>query len=174
MQSRLQPNKDHLTLIRAFAQICRCFPEKQFHLNIAGNGSTYIKITTLINQLGLSKRITLYGTLGKFELLNFLNNLDIYVHCTHGETMSNSIMQALSCGLPVIASNVLGVNNMITEESGILYRPSDSEDLTNKILYLVENPDIIEKLKIRARVHAINNYSISSTKLIYENLLKMD
>ena len=74
----------------------------------------------------------------------------------------------------VIASNVLGVNNMITEESGILYSPSDSEDLTNKILYLVENPDIIEKLKITGRVHAINNYSISSIKLIYENLLKMD
>jgi glycosyltransferase involved in cell wall biosynthesis len=174
MQSRLQPNKDHLTLIRAFAQICRCFPEKQLHLNIAGNGSTYIEITTLIKQMGLSKRITLYGTLSKFELLNFLNNLDIYVHCTHGETMSNSIMQALSCGLPVIASNVLGVNNMITEESGILYSPGDSDDLTNKILYLVENPDIVEKLKIRARVHAINNYSISSTKLIYENLLKID
>jgi L-malate glycosyltransferase len=174
MQSRLQPNKDHITLIRAFAQICKCFPEKQFHLNIAGNGSTYIEILELIKQMGLSKCVTLYGTLGKFELLDFLNNLDIYVHCTHGETMSNSIMQALSCGLPVIASNVLGVNNMITEESGILYSPCDSEDLANKILYLVENPDIIEKLKIRARVYAINNYSISSTKLIYENLLKMD
>jgi glycosyltransferase involved in cell wall biosynthesis len=88
--------------------------------------------------------------------------------------MSNSIMQALSCGLPVIASNVFGVNNMITEESGILYSPGDVEDLANKILYLVENPEIIEKLKIRARIYAINNYSISRTKLIYENLLKMD
>ena len=100
MQSRLQPNKDHMPLIRAFAQICKCFPEKQFHLDIAGNGSTYIEILELIKQMGLSKFVTLYGTLVKFELLDFLNNLDIYVHCTHGETMSNSIMQALSCGLP--------------------------------------------------------------------------
>jgi glycosyltransferase involved in cell wall biosynthesis len=173
MQSRLQPNKDHITLIKAFAQICKCIPEKQFHLNIAGHGITYYEILGLIKQMGLSKSVTLYGTLGKFELLNFLNNLDIYVHCTHGETMSNSIMQALSCGLPVIASNVSGVNNMINEESGILYSPGDSEDLANKILCLVKEPEIIEKLKIRARMYAINNYSISSTKLIYENLLRI-
>ncbi|MBK8495622.1 MAG: glycosyltransferase family 4 protein [Chitinophagaceae bacterium] len=51
----------------------------------------------------------------------FLQSLDIYVHASLGETMSTAIMQAMACKLPIVASDVNGINNMIIHgKTGIL------------------------------------------------------
>src|SRR5690606_22071884 len=84
MQSRLQPNKDHATLISAFSIIRARHPDKRFHLHIAGDGSTYSKIEKMIYDYNLGSCTTLHGMLSQIELLDFLQKLDIYVHCTHG------------------------------------------------------------------------------------------
>jgi len=102
---------------------------------------------------------------------SFLNGLDIYVHCTHGETMSTAIMQALSCGLPVIASNVAGVSNMVQPDAGMLYRPGDPNDLVEKLDKLIANPGDMDKWRQRARNYAVKYYAITATVDAYEKLI---
>ena len=172
MQSRLQPNKDHPTLIEAFVHVCKRLPDKRFHLHIAGDGSTYATIQELIQRNNLSEVTTLYGTLGQLDLRDFLRGLDIYVHCTHGETMSTALMQALSCGLPTVASDVLGVSNMVTAEAGILYKPGDSNDLAEKISWLVNNPEERKQWGDKAREYALANFSVSAAVRAYETILR--
>ena len=172
MQSRLQSNKDHPTLIEAFVQVCHRHPVKRFHLHIAGDGSTYATIQELIQRNNLSNVTTLYGTLGQLDLRDFLRGLDIYVHCTHGETMSTALMQALSCGLPTVASNVPGVSNMITADAGILYKPGDSNDLAEKISWLVNNPEERKQWGDKAREYALANFSVSAAVRAYETILR--
>lgn len=171
MQSRLQPNKDHPTLIRAFALLREQHPDKQFHLHIAGEGSTYKAIEELIKKYHLVHHTTLHGMLGRDALRDFLHKLDIYVHATHGETMSTAIMQALSCGLPVIASDVSGVNNMVRPEAGLLYRPGDVADLAKKLEGLIRDPMAAETWRKLARNYAVKNYAISATVKSYEALI---
>jgi len=171
MQSRLQPNKDHETLIKAFYFICQRYPQKHIHLHIAGDGSTYQAIRQMISELGLSKKTTLHGMIAYADLRDFLNGLDIYVHCTHGETMSTAIMQALSCGLPVIASNVAGVSNMVQPDAGMLYRPGDPNDLVEKLDKLIANPGDMDKWRQRARNYAVKYYAITATVDAYEKLI---
>lgn len=171
MQSRLQPNKDHSTLIKAFSLVRDRHPDKKLHLHIAGDGSTYQTIEQMVKTNNLSQITTLHGLLDQYHLRDLLQRLDIYVHCTHGETMSTAIMQALSCGLPVIASNVAGVSNMVLRDVGMLYQPGNVDDLAEKINVLIANSESAHQLGLHARNYALKTFSISRTVESYENLI---
>ena len=80
-------------------------------------------------------------------------------------------MQALSCGLPVIASDVAGVSNMVRPEVGLLYRPSDTNDLVDKMRILVCSPQEIVDWGTRARRYAVDNYAVAETVKSYEFLI---
>ena len=160
MQSRLQPIKDHPTLLRAFRNVRDRHPGTRLSLHIAGDGETMPQVRSMIDELGLQKDVHLYGMLNEKELLDFMHNLDIYVHATFGEMMSNSIMQAMACGLPLIASDVWGVNNMITHEgNGLLYREKDVEQLAGQLEEMILNQEKRIRLGSCARQFAEENYS---------------
>lgn len=163
MQSRLQRIKDYPTLIRAF-YLLKTAENKDVavKLRIAGDGETRKELENLVESLGLSQSVEFCGMLNETELLTFMRSLDIYVHSTMGESMSNSIMQALSFGLPVIASNVWGVNNMITHnENGLLYTSGNELQLAEFMTYFVQDENKRESFGIRAREYAEKEYSLS-------------
>jgi glycosyltransferase involved in cell wall biosynthesis len=170
MQSRLQPNKDHGTLLEAFALVCKAFPQLHLELRIAGDGITFDGIRQRADRLGLTPQLTMTGMLDNTQLGAFLQSLDIYVHCTHGETMSTAIMQALACGLPTIASDVAGVSNMVGPDIGLLYAPGQAQDLCRQITHLIAHQDVRQKLSQNARAFATTHYSAQAMAARYERL----
>lgn len=171
MQSRLQPNKDHATLVAAFAALCSRNPALKCELHIAGEGSTFLDIERVAEELGVREKTKMRGMLGGTALRDFLRQLDIYAHCTHGETMSTAIMQALACGLPVIASDVAGVRNMVGPRSGMLYEAGSVEDLASKMQYLIDSPEESAAWRMRARDFAVMHFSTDSMVTAYESIL---
>lgn len=140
MQSRLVPIKDHLSLVKAFDIIVNEMRIDNLELHIAGEGTTFDEISMLVKECGLEQHVRLLGRLEQPELVRFLNSLDIYVHSSYGETMSNAIMQAQACGLPVIATDVFGINNVIKDsENGYLFKLGDVNKLTALILMLTDD-----------------------------------
>jgi len=171
MQSRLQPNKDHRTLVKAFEQIVHLYPQYTVTLYIAGDGVTMAGIKQLVAELGLTDKVYFCGLLDETQLIAFMQNLNIYVHATFGETMSNSILQAMACGLPVIASDVWGVNNMIDDgANGVLYQSEDVADLTEKIRIFIEEPLMAKQFGLKARSDIENRYSSEKMCKSYENI----
>lgn len=171
MQSRLQPIKDHPTLLKAFALLLKKFPEKNIKLRIAGDGETRKSLEELAKSLQIDHCTEFCGMLNKSELITFMHSLDIYVHASFGETMSNSIMQAMSCGLPVIASNVWGIDTMVkNNESGLLYESGNEEDLLDKFAYLLTNKELRLQLSQAARKQAEENYSLDIFFHRYKNI----
>lgn len=171
MQSRLQLIKDHSTLIKAFGKVVQRFPQYQLKLQIAGEGSTKPAIEQLISQLGLNETVTLAGNLKEDQLIKFMAQLDIYVHATFGETLSNSILQAMSMGLPIIASDVWGVNNLIEDtQTGLLYRSADTDDLVDKISMLILSESSAVKLGETAHQKVVGFYSSDIMANSYEKL----
>ncbi len=159
MQSRLQPIKDHPVLIKAFKQLKEMNPGKKLSLHIAGDGETMPQLKKMVAELGLEDSVKLFGMLNGNELISFMGSLDIYVHATFGETLSNSIMQSLACGLPTIASNVWGVNNMIwPDQNGLLYESGNAEQLASEINELVGNEEKRRRLGAAARQFALDHY----------------
>lgn len=173
MQSRLQPIKDHITLVKAFKVAVDRIPEKKLKLEIAGDGVTRKSIEAKIDELGIRDLVVMHGMLDTKDLVPFMQSLDIYVHATFGETLSNSIMQAMACGLPVIASDVWGVNNMIVnEQNGILYKSADFTHLAEVIIKIVGDSSKRNGLAMQARVFAEENYSNKAMAINYRNFFR--
>ncbi len=160
MQSRLQPIKDHPTLLKAFKLLKEKLPGYSISLHIAGDGVTRPSIESLIDELGIRNSVTMHGMLNSSALVSFMQSLDIYVHATFGETLSNSIMQAMACGLPTVASDVWGVSNMIkTRETGLLYKSENSFQLASMLEELIQDELLMKHLSASARAFAENTYS---------------
>lgn len=170
MVARIQPTKDHMTLVQAFGRLCAARPALDLRLEIAGDGATRPALEAEIARLGVQERVTLHGTLGSEDVRDLLRGLDIYVHATFGETMSNSIMQAMAVGLPVIASAVSGVTNMVSPEVGILYPSGDAQALQAAIERLLDNPEEACRLAVASRAQALERYDARKTAQAYENL----
>lgn len=170
MVARLQPNKDHLTLIKAFDRLRAARPSVDVRLEIAGDGITRPGLEAEIAQRGLQDHVTLHGTLGAEGVRDLLRSLDIYVHASFGETMSNSIMQAMAVGLPVIAGAVPGVTNMVVPEVGVLYPSSDEQALEKEIAAFLDNKESARRLAEAARAHALRQFDATRTARAYEEL----
>ena len=171
MQSRLVDIKDHRTLIKAFFGVLAEIPMAQ--LIIAGDGPELSSLEHYANSLNLANSIVFKGLLDKSSLIESMRSSDLYVHATYGETMSTAIMQAMSCGLPVIASDVAGVNNMVGNgKAGILVPLNESKTLETEILKLAHNTAELQKQALASRKQALSLYSNTRMSNQYINELK--
>jgi glycosyltransferase involved in cell wall biosynthesis len=160
MQSRLSETKDHATLIDAFALVLQSQADGTAKLYIAGDGVCRAALEKQVQDLNISHAVEFTGMLEETALPQFINSLDIYVHATLGETMSTAIMQVMACRMPVIASDVLGVNNMIKhKQNGLLVPAKNAEALCAAILLLTKYPELSAELAANAFTFATENYS---------------
>ena len=167
MQGRLSTTKDHATLIKAFhIALMQWEGKKNFELIIAGDGTQRAELEKLAADLLISDKIKFLGMLKEPELPCFINSLDIYIHATLGEMMSTAIMQVMACKVPIIASDVFGVNNMIKDRvNGLLVSLGDEHQLASAIQYYLDNPGVKTGFAENAFTFAVNNYS---NKIMFE------
>lgn len=170
MQSRLVPIKDHRTLIKAFQVVLANFPEAELHL--AGDGVERKALMELTEELKLNKHVMFNGMLSKDELLHWFDSLTLYVHATLGETSSIALMEALAQGLPIIASDVSGINDFLDEETGVLVAPGDPEILASAMLKLIQDPAKRNHLSENAANFARANCSLSKMSKEFQKLEK--
>ncbi|UII33370.1 glycosyltransferase family 4 protein [Fulvivirga ulvae] len=167
MLSRIVPIKDHETLIRALAHL----DSEDLVLKIAGEGESIEKLQALVKNLGVEKQVIFLGRLSEDKIPTFLNELDIYVHATFGETMSTAIMQAQACGLPIIASDVIGVNNLITSgKNGILVDCRNVEQMAQSIMLLKEDSKLRKSLGYESEQYA---KELLSCDIMFESYRKL-
>jgi L-malate glycosyltransferase len=174
MQSRLISIKDHLTLLDAFALLVNIKDQKPMRLEIAGDGEFKAALVAHAHKKGISDKVIFTGMLEEPELVAFLQRLDIYIHASLGETMSTAIMQAMACGLPIVASDVPGINNMISDHAtGLLVPVKDPRAMADAIGQLINNPAKAAELAANAFNFAVQNYSnkkmLESYKAIFTN-----
>ena len=169
MVSRLQHKKDHKTLLAAFDKLCFDRPDQRLKLYIAGDGATKLDIEEEISKRNLGDRVEMCGVLNNHGVRDLMNRLDIYVHSTFGETMSNSIMQAMAMALPIVASDVDGVENMVGPDFGLLVSPRDVGGLANCMAWFIDHPDQAKDYAARARHKAESEYSILKVVQQYED-----
>lgn len=172
MQSRLVKIKDHISLINAFALLRLSRQDLDCILYIAGEGENKAVLVEQVFNLTLEKSVKFLGILEECQMVTFINDLDIYVHASFGETMSTSIMQAMACGKPIIASDVPGINNMIQHETtGLLVPVNNAEAIKGAIIRLVDNRSLARELGVNATLYAKNHYSNITMLELYKILV---
>jgi glycosyltransferase involved in cell wall biosynthesis len=160
MQSRLVKIKDHMTLIAAMARLKEADPHIRYKLKIAGDGEYMGELKSHARKLQVEDIVEFSGMLNEEELVLFIQSLNIYVHASFGETMSTAIMQAMCCKVPIIASDVKGINNMIRHNyTGILVPVNNVNELALQIAHLCADKDLQEVLKTNAYKYAQLNFS---------------
>jgi glycosyltransferase involved in cell wall biosynthesis len=139
--ARMEELKGPMVLMEAFAVAHqRC---GDICLNIAGDGSQRQKIAARAKALNVASRYRYHGVYTHPEECRaFMESLDVFVMPSFTEGTPNSVVEAMACGKPIIASDVGGIPDMIGDESGILVPAGDSNALAEAMLRLAQDPEL--------------------------------
>jgi len=154
---RLVPIKDHQTLLRAATLLVKSGIDVRVLL--VGSGPEREKLRALAAN-DLEGRVCFAGDSSRVPEL--LNAMDVFVLASLGEGMSNTLLEAMASGLPVLATNVGGNPEIIVDNAnGSLFTPGDTQWLADRLHVLACDPALIHQLGTAARNHAIESFSLS-------------
>jgi len=138
----LEPHKCPSMLIDALSQLNNL----NLKVKIIGTGSLNAKLNRKIRKLGLNNKIELLGYIDYKNIKEYYINSDIFVFTSIRDTSGNVVLEAMSCGLPVIVFDHQGVRDIVTKECGIKIPVTNYEEmviaLANSIDYLYKNPNL--------------------------------
>lgn len=138
--ARLEALKGPLTLIEAFAA---CHEAVNASLTIAGTGTQLRKILARVEKLGVAARCQFPSVYTRpDEKSDFMRSLDVFVLPSLTEGTPNSIVEAMAHGLPVIATNVGGIPDVVTSETGLLVPPADADALARAMIHLARDAEL--------------------------------
>ena len=140
---------------------------------IVGDGYLKSILLALINAHDLGKVVSLPGR--QQNILDILQDTDIYVHPTYMEGCGRSILEAMSCGIPVVASRVGGIKETVRNNiDGILVSPGSAKEIEKAIIKLIEDEDFYNKARLNARERVIKMFdtkiSIDKEMEVYTKL----
>lgn len=160
---RLQAVKDQASLLRAFAALTTDQPALRQHLRLAivGDGPLAKELQTLAHSLAIADITWFAGA--QHAVADILRALDVFVLPSLNEGISNTILEAMACGLPVLASAVGGNVELIGDgHDGRFFQPGDTATLTA----LLRDYALDAELRIthgrQARAHAERQFSLNA------------
>lgn len=170
---RMVAVKDYPTLTRAFIQLVRQQPERaaRARLVIVGEGPARKTCLDLLQAAGLAHLAWLPGV--RDDIADIMQVLDVFVLPSKNEGISNTILEALASGLPVIATAVGGNLELVEEGvNGMLVQPGDVGGMAQALLAYLDAPARIAEHGAHARQHAVQRFSIpvmaEAYSLVYE------
>jgi glycosyltransferase involved in cell wall biosynthesis len=147
-----------------------------FIVEIAGEGPLETQIKELIDKYSLAKYINFLGKLSKQEMLRAYQDCDIFCLPTLREPGGTAILEAMSCGLPIITSNYGGPKYSVADDCGIkidLISPQDYiQKLAKALAFLIKNDDLRKKMGEKARKRAEDEFSVAAMEPKIRNVYK--
>ena len=170
MVARFSEQKDQATLLHALTQL-----KGEFSLVLVGTGPLVQQTRTLINNLHLSTKVKLLGD--RKDIPELLAASHICVLSTNWEGLPISIIEAMRAGLPVVATDVGGTNELVEHEvNGFLTPPQDATNLAKHIQRLIDSPNLRADQgnagRARFELEFTSDKMIDRTKQLYESILK--
>jgi glycosyltransferase involved in cell wall biosynthesis len=164
--------KDHPMFLRAAQRVHAEVPEAAFV--IAGEGNLTEKMRALAGELGLERDVFFTG--GCKAVAELLAVSDVCVLSSRAEGFSNSILEYMAASRPVIATNVGGASEAITEgETGYLVAAGDDETMAARIISLLREPERASEMGRRGRQKIEEQFSceaqLENVERLYDRLL---
>lgn len=167
--ARLSPEKDLATLLRALARAAGVAPT--LRLEIAGDGSCLPELRQLVTDLGLSERVAFLGEVR--DVPGLLARAALFVLPSLTEGISLTLLEAMSRGLPVVATRVGGNPEVVVEgETGLLVPARDPEALADAVLTLWHDPERGRRMGLAGRRRVEEHFEIRRAVARYEELYR--
>jgi len=157
--------KGQETLIRAFARVQAEHP--QAIVRIIGDGPERASIEALAQNLGVNLEITGAQAVSPTSY----GGVSLFVLSSKEEGMSNSLMEAMAVGLPIVATDV-GGNSETLGDAGLLVKPDDEVELTSAMLSLINDKQKAMTLATRARERAQSLFTNRNLATEYLNTIQ--
>lgn len=146
---------------------------KNWHLKIVGEGDLLSDYQNQVKQLKIEKQVEFLGKLSGDELIKNLQSADALIlpSINKNEAFGIVLIEALACGVPVIASDLPGVRKVFEDKKeGLLFEPKNPVDLNIKLDFLAQNEKKRKEMAKEARKLAERKYDLIKMKQSYENL----
>ncbi len=135
--AHLQHKKGYDILLPAFADALKKYPHLK--LKIGGGGYEEFKLHKLAEELGIQNNVIFLGRLKNNEVLDLMYQSDAFVLASRHETFGVVFIEALSQGLPVIATRCGGPESIVNDSNGLLVDVENQQQLTSALIQLYEN-----------------------------------
>jgi glycosyltransferase involved in cell wall biosynthesis len=170
--ARLDPVKDHATALRTIAQVA--LRRTDVRLVIVGEGPELPVIKRHIAELGIAKHVRPLGL--RSDIPRLLSAADVFLLTSVTEGIPLSVIEAMAAGLPVVATNVGGVGEVVEDGvTGFLSPAADPVELAANLLRLGNDPALSENLgnagRLRAQALFSEERMFAEYRKIYEEML---
>jgi colanic acid/amylovoran biosynthesis glycosyltransferase len=174
----LQPYKGQKYLIEA----CAILRDRQipFRCRIIGGGELHAQLEQLIQSFDLESQVELLGPLPQDEVARLLHTAHCYVQPSiitpsgKMEGIPVSLMEALACNLPVIATELSGIPELIRPtETGALVAPEDPQGLVNALVKMYENPEEAIRMATAGRDLVLKEFDLNKNGNLLARLFEM-
>lgn len=160
---RMVAVKDYPNLVRAFLRLLELAPiqRNQMRLLIVGDGDARTSCMELLNQYDASHLAWLPGA--RADIAELMSGMDVFVLPSLGEGISNTILEAMATGLPVVATRVGGNVELVHEGvTGLMVPPSDPDAMAQALLHYVSNEHLRHKHGYAAREIIDRQFSMAA------------
>lgn len=151
---RLHPVKGFDRLIRIFSTVSDKYPD--WKLKIIGDGEEYSNLLNVISEYGLEDKVILTGKMDSMSLEQEMKKASVFTMTSHSEGLSFVLLEALSCGLPMVVFDVRVGNKMVVKdgENGFLVPDCDETAFADKLEQLMQSSEMCSQYGEQARTCA--------------------
>lgn len=167
----LVPIKGVPYLLEALASLKK--KRKDFILDIVGDGPYREKYEKYSHELGIKDKVNFHGLKNKKEIALFMRKSDVFVLPSIWENMPCVLIEAMACGLPIIATKVGGIPEIMDKKTGLMVETKNKEALSSAISYMLDHFQEYSKEKIAYFAKSEFNFESVGKKLdnIYKKIL---
>ena len=166
--SRIEESKGIFILLEAFKRLVKIFPNIELH--VYGEGSASLQVEEIIRVFSSPDSIIMHGYQGT-EISIAYSEFDVFAFPSLWEGLPYSILEAMRSGLPIVATNVGGINEAINNyKNGILVPPGSVDSLVEGLSEIIVNHDLAFTFGYNARNTYLNNFSyekLRSTAILF-------
>lgn len=167
---RLSEEKGTEYLIRAMPEVLRKFPLAK--LLLIGGGPLEDRLKRLCLDLNVQANVIFVGAVQHESLPAYYATADVLIGPSLREGFGLVFVEAMACGCPVIVSELPGISDIIkNEETGLCCRPADSLDIAQKIIFLLENPQLRQTFRQKGREQVVAKFRWDMIAKCYAQLL---
>jgi len=171
---RLAKPKEPILLLKAYNDLPDELKEKA-EILIIGEGPKRKELEKFIREKDLKEKVKLLGSLPREQVFDVLNQCQIFVLISKWEGFPRTILEAMSCGLAIIASDIGGISEAIDSNCGILLEKNNVLEIKFALEKLLKEPTLINKLGQAAYEKVKKEFNLEkmlkNTGEIYQNII---
>ncbi|WP_205481682.1 glycosyltransferase [Sphingomonas arenae] len=168
---RLSPEKGHTGLIQAFAKLRQAQPNVR--LDLVGDGPDRAELERQVAALGLEEAVTFLGRLPEHATLQEVANADVLILPSFMEGLPVVLMEAMAMGVPVVASRVAGIPELVHDDvNGLLFTPSHWDELLHRLERVSDDSSLRARFAEQGKKDVIEEFDIRASAVQLEQIFQ--